>query len=73
MQQVTSNAELLALPNGSVVAQSNGTIHRLITTGLVHEPHVLSILPSGLTVRENISELDESVQFAEPMNVILLG
>jgi hypothetical protein len=73
MQQVTSNAELLALPNGSVVAQSNGTIHRLITTGLVHEPHVLSILPSGLTVRENLSGLDESVQFAEPMDVIFLG
>jgi hypothetical protein len=73
MQQVTSNAELIALPNGSVVAQSNGTIHRLITTGLVHEPHVLSILPSGLTVRENLSGLDESVQFAEPMDVILLG
>jgi hypothetical protein len=66
MQQVTSNAELLALPN-------NGTIHRLITTGLVHEPHVLSILPSGLTVRENLSGLDESVQFAEPMDVIFLG
>lgn len=73
MQQVTSNAELLALPNGSVVAQSNGTIHRLVTTGLLGEPHVITVDVSGAVTREPISGLNKSVQYPEPMNIILLG
>jgi hypothetical protein len=73
MQQVTSNAELLALPNGSIVAQSDGTIHRLVTTGLLREPHVVTVEVTGAVTRENISGLDKAVQYPEPMTVILLG
>lgn len=65
--EIKSNAELVALPSGTVLLDSEDTIYRVVTTSLVEKPHIVLMTKMGLVERLPFSDLDLGVIYELPL------